>query len=149
MKEFIFCILLFATTQATALQKCVVDGKTIYKQGICTQGTTMEISGLDRQVRQSIAIEKQKKAQAELAAQAGQNIEMGGQQGTQAELERQAMEVPNGSMTPGEWAATNARAKNAQRALGWRTPIDDKLDRLENQMRINKVFRENGQREPY
>ena len=46
MKTLIFTILfLAASPQCFAAQKCVVDGKTQYKQGPCPQGGRQLISG--------------------------------------------------------------------------------------------------------
>jgi hypothetical protein len=44
MKALIFTALLLAASQANAVQKCVIDGKTLYKSGPCTQGITKPIS---------------------------------------------------------------------------------------------------------
>ncbi len=44
MKAIIFTALLLAAFQANAVQKCVVDGKTLYKSGPCTQGVSKPMS---------------------------------------------------------------------------------------------------------
>jgi hypothetical protein len=73
MKIFFFTILLMATSQATALQKCIVDGKTLYQSGLCTQGTVVAIPQLEHQVRQGVKIEQQQRDQSELDHQEKQN----------------------------------------------------------------------------
>jgi hypothetical protein len=90
MKIFFFTILLMATSQATALQKCIVDGKTLYQSGLCTQGTVVAIPQLEHQVRQGVKIEQQQRDQSELDHQEKQNntIQMQ-QQSVQAEPMRQ------------------------------------------------------------
>ena len=45
MKALIFTALLFTAFQANAVQKCIIDGKTLYKNGICTQGVAKPITG--------------------------------------------------------------------------------------------------------
>ncbi len=176
MKIFVFTVLLFAATQATALQKCIIDGKTLYKSGLCTQGTVAAIPELERQARQGVKIEQQQRAQAELDRQEKQNnavqqqrvqiepprqpnlnIVNQEQEGTQRELlrqdlERQLREVPQQYNSFDEAIAAKNRIKNEQRALGFRTSTDDlsdKVDKLGRQMQTNKVFRDSGQAEPY
>lgn len=140
MKPLALLLLFFVAVNANAIQKCVVDGKTIYMDGSqCPNGATQKsiskgtFSGVETSgVRQNIAIEEQQK-----------------QIDARTALERQAREVPNGSMTIGEANAVRERAKQAQRELGMRTATDDRIDALEKRMRVNKAFRAGGWKEPY
>jgi hypothetical protein len=45
MKALIFTALFLATFQGYAAQKCVIDGRTLYKNGPCPQGSAKHISG--------------------------------------------------------------------------------------------------------
>ena len=45
MKALVVIVLFLTASQSYAAQKCLIDGKTLYKSGPCTQGIAKPISG--------------------------------------------------------------------------------------------------------
>lgn len=63
MKILLIVVMCLLSWQASAVQKCVIDGKTIYLQGLCPEGTSRPIIGgkfsgfSTSEIRQEIAVD--------------------------------------------------------------------------------------------
>jgi hypothetical protein len=147
-------IILTFCAPVLAVNKCVVDGKTIYTQHQCPEGTnkgvipdnigqpkqspaSQESGTSDYWINQGYAggaqqyryEQEQKRIEAQKAAE-------------RAELIRQANTGPDGSMSPTEYGNALRAQKAAQRALGWRNSNDDVADeikKLKTQIMINET----------
>jgi hypothetical protein len=122
MKHFILFALILFSLKAIALEKCVINGKVTYKQGLCNnQGDPMDTKDLNRQARQNAVINQRQKEKAKLEAQIRENSPEEKVLFSKEELEllkRQAMDSGDLSQDSwGEYINKKNRAKNAQKLL--------------------------------
>ena len=122
MKYFILITFSFFSLQATALEKCVINGKVTYKQGLCSnQGDPQDTKDLNRQAKHNAVINQRQQEQAVMDAQIREKSPK--QEGlfSKEELEmlkRQAMDVCDASQdSVGSCVSKNNRAKNARKLL--------------------------------
>ncbi|MEQ1557635.1 MAG: hypothetical protein ABL933_01675 [Methyloglobulus sp.] len=122
MKSILILMLITVSPQSIAVEKCLVDGKVVYTQGVCTNGIPKDIRLLKNQIGFNSVIKKrQEEEQLNSQPTSPETIQQPQKIFTDAEiaeLKRQAMNVPDPNvMSIGELLAAKNKSKQALKLL--------------------------------
>lgn len=129
--------MLLTSTASFAVNKCVIDGKTVYQAGRCLNGKAVpfeaNVSGIGSEgLREEVAVRS-----GDIA-----NMNSKHQQQAIQKLQQEAKLKPNNNTDFNDYGAVRAKAENAKqklRDIGVRTKEDDLNEKIDNlQKSINR-----------